>query len=547
MKKKLLITLLLACILSLVACTSPDLQIDAAPPALASSEGPTGQPSGSGAAEVEPGEGGSGAGSGSTGTYTIVDTGQSQCYDDYNAMGCPQEGAAFYGQDAQYAGNQPRYQDNGDGTVTDLITGLMWQQTPDTDGDGDLDENDKVTWDEAKAGAASLTLGGYTDWRLPTIKELYSLIDFSGLDPSGYEGGNTSGLVPFIDTAYFDFVYGDTSSGARIIDAQYWSSTGYVGSVFGGSQAVFGVNFADGRIKGYGLGSPDGREMTQFVRYVRGNPDYGQNEFVDNGDGTISDLATGLMWQQRDSGTAMDWSAALAYCENLDYAGYDDWRLPNVKELESIVDYSRSPDTTGSAALSPLFTISTITNEAGETDYPFFWSSTTHANLRSGDSAAYVAFGRALGYMQNTWMDVHGAGAQRSDPKTGDAADWPTGHGPQGDAIRIDNYARCVRDGATAGGVADAGGDEPIGQPPIDQQPPGGQLPGAGTPPQEAVNACAGLSQGASCNFSTPRGALNGTCQEVQSQLACAPLISTNLDRPNIAPSARSAGVLPGH
>jgi hypothetical protein len=57
-----------------------------------------------------------------------------------------------------------------------------------------------------------------------------------------------------------------------------------------------------------------------------------------------------------------------------------------------------------------------------------------------------------------TLMDVHGAGAQRSDPKTGDASDYPTGHGPQGDVIRIDNLARCVRGGeaaATSGGFVE--------------------------------------------------------------------------------------------
>ena len=43
------------------------------------------------------------------------------------------------------------------------------------------------------------------------------------------------------------------------------------------------------------------------------------------------------------------------------------------------------------------------------------------------------------------WQDVPGAGAQRSDPKNGDPNDYPTGHGPQGDAIRIQNYVRCVR------------------------------------------------------------------------------------------------------
>ena len=64
------------------------------------------------------------------------------------------------------------------------------------------------------------------------------------------------------------------------------------------------------------------------------------------------------------------------------------------------------------------------------------------------DKAVYVCFGEALGYMiqHGGWIDVHGAGAQRSDPKDGDPADYPTGHGPQGDAIRIYNYVRCVRE-----------------------------------------------------------------------------------------------------
>ena len=43
-------------------------------------------------------------------------------------------------------------------------------------------------------------------------------------------GTNTSGLTPFIDTSYFAFDYGDTSAGERVIDAQYWSSTQYVGT-----------------------------------------------------------------------------------------------------------------------------------------------------------------------------------------------------------------------------------------------------------------------------------------------------------------------------
>ena len=168
------------------------------------------------------------AGKGMNG-YSVVDTGQLTCYDDRDELvTCPVEGESFYGQDHQHDGHQSSYTDNGDGTVTDNFTGLMWQQSPDTDGDGDIDAADKLSYDEAVAGADTFDLGGYNDWRLPTIKELYSLIQFSGVDPSGYEGSDTSGLIPFIDTGYFDFAYGDTFAGERIIDAQYASSNLYV-------------------------------------------------------------------------------------------------------------------------------------------------------------------------------------------------------------------------------------------------------------------------------------------------------------------------------
>jgi len=387
--------------------------------------------------------------------YSVVDTGQLACYDDHDELvTCPLEGESFYGQDSQHDGHQSSYTENGDGTVTDNVTGLMWQQTPDTDGDGDIDAADKLSYDDAVAGADTFDLGGYSDWRLPTIKELYSLIDFGGVDPSGFEGSDTSGLVPFINTAYFDFAYGDADAGERIIDAQYASSNLYVATTAGdGGRTLFGVNFADGRIKGYGL-SLFGSEKTFFVIYVRGNTGYGLNDVEDNGDGTITDYATELMWSQDDSGSSLNWEDALAWVEDKNaenYLGHSDWRLPNAKELQSIVDYTRSPDTTGSAAIDPLFNATSITNEAGEDDYPCYWSGTTHANwtANSGNYGAYVAFGRAMGYMDGEWVDVHGAGAQRSDPKAGDPSEFPTGHGPQGDAIRIYNYVRLVRDANT--------------------------------------------------------------------------------------------------
>ncbi|MBN1666983.1 MAG: DUF1566 domain-containing protein [Anaerolineales bacterium] len=380
-------------------------------------------------------------------SYPIVDTGQTQCYDDQDRITCPQNGQAFFGQDAQVVGNQPAYQDNGDGTITDLVTGLMWQKTP----------GEQQTWAEALAGAESFYLAGYDDWRLPTIQELYSLMDFSGVDPSGWNDTDPSQLVPFIDTDYFDFEYGDEVAGERLIDAQYWSSTVYAATTMNGAVTAFGVNFADGRIKGYpsaAIGPPgDTFTMTAFVRYVRGNPEYGQSELVNNDDGTIRDLATGLTWVQADSGVGMDWKSALGYCQDLELAGVSDWRLPNAKELHSLVDYTRAPDTTASAAIDPVFQVSVVTDEGGESDYPFYWTSTTHANWSKAEGAwgAYLAFGEALGWMETPGgsrelMDVHGAGAQRSDPKSGDPAAWPVGNGPQGDVVRIYNYVRCVSD-----------------------------------------------------------------------------------------------------
>lgn len=410
--------------------------------------------------------------------YPIVDTGQDKCYDNSNEIVPPGESEAFYGQDAQIYGNQPNYTKSADGlTVNDNVTELTWTQTADLNGDGAIDVNDKLTYAEAMAYPAILNTqnyGGYNDWRLPTIKELYSLMNFSGTDPSS---GNTSGAIPFIDTDCFGFGYGDESAGERMIDAQWASTTVYESTTMGGNPTMFGLNLADGRIKGY----PYNRKLF-YVYFVRGNTDYGINNFVDNGDGTISDQATGLMWSRDDCGpvngtgprSGMNWQEALAWVQTKNaenYLGYSGWRLPNAKEMQSIVDYSRCPDT-GSPAIDPVFNITAITSEAGQTDYPWFWTSTTHVNSNGGGTAgAYICFGRALGFWQNQWQDVHGAGCQRSDQKTGELSAMsgyifePEGYyfnlAPQGDAARIDNYVRLVRDTQCGepGFVSDLKGD----------------------------------------------------------------------------------------
>lgn len=389
--------------------------------------------------------------------YAIVDTGQIRCYDSQTGIAPPAAGQPFHGQDCQQRRFPPTYAVSADGlTVYDRHTGLTWQRSPDTNGDGSIDRRDKMTLAQAEAHAAALNaqrFGGHSDWRLPTVKELYSLILFSGIDPSG-PNLDSSQMKPFIDTNIFAFAYGDTQRGERPIDAQYLSSTRYTGRSVRNLGKQFGVNFADGRIKGYDLAGPGGSEKTFYVQLVRGNPAYGRNDLRDNGNGTVTDRATGLMWARQDSGRSMNWQEALAWAQEMNAAGHlghRDWRLPSAKELQSLVDYTRSPDGSGTAAISPLLECTRITNEIGEADYPGYWSATTHANLQGGGSAVYVSFGRSAGWMMppgasvRHFVDVHGAGAQRSDPKLGNPAAFPYGRGPQGDVIRIYNFVRLVR------------------------------------------------------------------------------------------------------
>ncbi len=372
------------------------------------------------------------------GGYPIVDTNQTVFFSDTEVLEvAPEPGEAFYGQDANFVNNAPSYTDNGDGTISDNVTGLMWTQDP----------GEKVTWIEGIALLEEMNASnylGYSDWRLPTIKELYSLVDFSG---------NTQD-VAYMDTDYFVFSYGDTSIGERAIDSQMLTSTIYGGTTLGDNTTHFGFNFADGRIKGYSIG------MKYYAYFVRGNTAYGQNLFVDNEDGTITDQATSLMWMTYDSGYleageladgTMNWEEALAWAEEMnaiEYLGYDDWRVPDAKELQSIVDYERSPTVTDSPAIDPLFYCTPIVNLFGEDDYGFYWTSTTHAEGGRATNGVYVVFGDAMGVENGVTVDAHGSGSQRSDPKTGDREDYPASDpmAPQGDEVRVFNMVRLVRD-----------------------------------------------------------------------------------------------------
>ena len=101
-----------------------------------------------------------------------------------------------------------------------------------------------------------------------------------------------------------------------------------------------------------------------------------KQRFTDNGDGTVTDNATGLIWQKEDDGVARNWHDAVKYANGLDLAGHKDWRLPTVQELGTIMDYSRY-----NPAIDPIFS-----NAKSST----YWSSTTYASNTNG--AWYVGF-----------------------------------------------------------------------------------------------------------------------------------------------------------
>lgn len=385
-------------------------------------------------------------------SYAIVDTSQNDCYSVDGKIAPPAKGQAFYGQDAQHQGNQPSYTDLGNGCVRDNVTGLIWEKSYRVMG-----------LNAALQAAKQCNIGGYNDWRLPSIKEVYSLALFSGVDASSPRMSEIPAAAKaFIDCKYFDFAYG--ASGDRPIDSPVLSSTVYTGVTLGNQKTVFGFNFADGHIKGYPI-YHHGSDKTFVVRFVRG-AEYGKNDFVDNKNGTITDRATGLMWTKLDSKKGMDWPSALAYVQKMNKQklfGYSDWRLPNAKELHSIVDYSRSLQSTQSASINPIFKCTQIERETGTMDYPYYWTSTTHLepNLRgpgvSPQTAVYIAFGEAPGKIfgmapginQGKWIDsptdIHGAGSQRAaskrEPKEGETV----GNTPQGNSARINNFIRLVR------------------------------------------------------------------------------------------------------
>jgi len=99
-----------------------------------------------------------------------------------------------------------------------------------------------------------------------------------------------------------------------------------------------------------------------YARSVRGEHD--SYHFDNNGDGTITDIETHLMWQQETS-SKLNWKDSLAYCEALSLAGYNDWHLPNKEQLYSIANYEK-------------YAPAIDTGYFSDTVSSYYWSSSTY-------------------------------------------------------------------------------------------------------------------------------------------------------------------------
>ncbi|WCL50975.1 Lcl C-terminal domain-containing protein [Leptospira sp. GIMC2001] len=231
------------------------------------------------------------------------------------------------------------FADNGDNTIEDLVTGLIWQRCSlgQTNDAGCTGPGDVYSWNDAVSQCAAVG----SDWRLPTIQELATLIDM--------------GATPRINGTYFP----NTQN-------EYHSSTENQIN----TTESFNQRFSDGWVQSIA-------KSTEYsVRCVRGPTHVTNHSYVDNGDDTITDTVTNLTWMrcafgQTNGGICTGgpipnaWATAIGTCSGLALAGKT-WRLPNRNEIFSILDFTRN--------VAPAIDVNYFSSAAPSNNS---WSSTT--------------------------------------------------------------------------------------------------------------------------------------------------------------------------
>lgn len=246
---------------------------------------------------------------------------------------------ALYSATLMFAFALPSYADlvdNGDGTITDTDTGLMWLQN--------AHQMPGSNWAQSQLNADNLSYAGHDDWRQPELSELETL--YTTLSASG-----SFSPAPFTNLE----IDGSTD--------WYWSNNRDNPGCTG--WACFDTWYFD-----FETGTANQAGATYFlyslpVRTISPS----SCNLVDNGDGTVTDPNSALMWlQDGDAVGATPWSNADAIITTANYAGHNDWRLPEIAELQGL--YNKL---TESGAYNPAPFVNLDIN--GVSDW--HWSNTT--------------------------------------------------------------------------------------------------------------------------------------------------------------------------
>jgi hypothetical protein len=246
----------------------------------------------------------------------------------------------------------PRFTDNGNDTITDNLTGIIWTK----DGNAGIVTCPPAipkTWQDALDYVTCLNNNsylGYTDWRLPNINDLRSLVNAGEADIGTWlttRGFNNVKGYYWSSTSYVNSTYNKRS--LKMDDGGEGSTNSYVWPVRpGGTSVIFLPK--TGQTACYDLYGSIPCGGTGQDGDIQSGVAWPTPRFIDNGNGTVTDNLTGLVWTKDGNAPGPAacspanikiWRIALDYvaCLNTNtYLGYTDWRLPNINELRSLVN-----------------------------------------------------------------------------------------------------------------------------------------------------------------------------------------------------------------